>query len=96
MPRDRMDISTVAEAGVQGLGRIGGFIGLLAPAGTPAAIVKRLSREVGAILAVPEVQAKVRLLSVEPAYEDDVAFARMLNEESAKWKELLQSLPAAN
>ena len=94
MPRDRMDISTVAEAGVPGFGRIGGFIGLLAPAGTPAAIVKRLSREVGAILAVPEVQAKVRLLSVEPA--DDVAFARMLNEESAKWKELLQSLPAAN
>ena len=90
------DISTVAEAGVPGFGRIGGFIGLLAPAGTPAAIVKRLSREVGAILAVPEVQAKVRLLSVEPAYEDDVAFARMLNEESAKWKELLQSLPAAN
>jgi tripartite-type tricarboxylate transporter receptor subunit TctC len=90
------DISTVAEAGVPGFGRIGGFIGLLAPAGTPAAIVKRLSREVGAILAVPEVQAKVRLLSVEPAYEDDVAFARMLNEESAKWKELLQSLPVAN
>jgi tripartite-type tricarboxylate transporter receptor subunit TctC len=90
------DIPTVAEAGVPGFGRIGGFIGLLAPAGTPAAIVKRLSREVGAILAVPEVQAKVRLLSVEPAYEDDVAFARMLGEESAKWKELLQSLPAAN
>jgi tripartite-type tricarboxylate transporter receptor subunit TctC len=90
------DIPTVAEAGVPGFGRIGGFIGLLAPAGTPAAIVKRLSREVGAILAVAEVQAKVRLLSVEPAYEDDVAFARMLGEESAKWKALLQSLPAAN
>jgi tripartite-type tricarboxylate transporter receptor subunit TctC len=90
------DIPTVAEAGVPGFGRIGGFIGLLAPAGTPAAIVKRLSREVGVILAVPEVQAKVRLLSVEPAYEDDVAFARMLGEESAKWKELLQSLPVAN
>jgi tripartite-type tricarboxylate transporter receptor subunit TctC len=90
------DIPTVAEAGVPGFGRIGGFIGLLAPAGTPAATIKRLSREVGAILTVPEVQAKVRLLSVEPAYEDDVAFARMLGEESAKWKELLQSLPVAN
>jgi tripartite-type tricarboxylate transporter receptor subunit TctC len=55
-----------------------------------------LSREVGAILAVPEVQAKIRLLSVEPAYENDIAFARMLGEESARWKELLQTLPVAN
>jgi hypothetical protein len=39
-----------------------------------------------------EVKEKVRLLSVEPAFEDDVAFARMLAEESAKWKELLRSL----
>jgi tripartite-type tricarboxylate transporter receptor subunit TctC len=90
------DIPTVAEAGVPGFGRIGGFIGLLAPAGTPAPIVKRLSREVGAILAVPEVQAKVRLLSVAPAYDDDVGFARMLAQESAKWKELLQALPKSN
>ena len=76
-----------ASAGSSGCWRL--------PARRPP-IVKRLSREVGAILAVPEVQAKVRLLSVEPAYEDDVAFARMLAEELAKWKELLQSLPVAN
>jgi tripartite-type tricarboxylate transporter receptor subunit TctC len=81
---------------VPGFGRIGGFIGLFAPAGTPAPIVKRISREVGSILAVAEVKDKVRLLSVEPAYEDDVAFARMLAEESAKWKELLQSMPMPN
>jgi tripartite-type tricarboxylate transporter receptor subunit TctC len=90
------NIPTVAEAGVPGFGRIGGFIGLFAPAGTPPAIVKRLSREVDAILASPEVQAKVRLLSVEPAYADDVGFARMLAEESAKWKELLQAMQGAN
>jgi tripartite-type tricarboxylate transporter receptor subunit TctC len=90
------EIPTIAEAGVPGFGRIGGFIGLFAPAGTPAPVVKRLSREVASILAVPEVQAKVRLLSVQPAYEDDVAFARMLADESAKWKELLRSLPQSN
>jgi tripartite-type tricarboxylate transporter receptor subunit TctC len=86
------DIPTVAEAGVVGFGRIGGFIGLFAPAGTPAPLIKRLSREVGTILGMREVKEKVRLLSVEPAFEDDVAFARMLAEESAKWKELLRSL----
>ena len=86
------DVPTIAEAGVAEFGRVGGFIGLLAPAGTPAAIVKRLSREVGAILALPEIQAKVRLLSVEPDYLDDEGFARMLADKSAKWKELLASL----
>jgi tripartite-type tricarboxylate transporter receptor subunit TctC len=90
------EIPTIAEAGVPGFARIGGFIGLLAAAGTPSPIVKRLSREVGTILALPEVQAKVRLLSVEPAFADDASFARMLAEESAKWKELLQTMPAAN
>ena len=38
------DIPTIAEAGVPGFGRIGGFIGLFAPAGTPAAAVKKLSQ----------------------------------------------------
>jgi tripartite-type tricarboxylate transporter receptor subunit TctC len=90
------EIPTVAEAGVPGFGRIGGFIGMFGPAGTPAPLVKRLSQEVGAILAVPQVQDKVRLLSVEPGYTDDVAFARMLAEESAKWKELLQAMPMPN
>jgi tripartite-type tricarboxylate transporter receptor subunit TctC len=90
------DIPTVAEAGVPGFGRVGGFIGLFAPAGTPAALVKKLSRDIGSILATAETKDKVRLLSVEPAYEDDVAFARMLAEESAKWKSLLQAMPAAN
>ena len=35
------EIPTVAEAGVPGFGRIGGFIGMFAPAGTPAPLVKR-------------------------------------------------------
>jgi tripartite-type tricarboxylate transporter receptor subunit TctC len=86
------EIPTVAEAGVAGFGRVGGFIGLLAPAGTPAPVVKRLSREIGSILSAPEIQDKVRLLSVEPAFADDVSFARMLAEESANWKQLLQSM----
>ena len=67
------EIPTVAEAGVAGFGRIGGFIGMFAPAGTPAPVVKRVSQEVGSILAVPQVQDRVRLLSVEPAY-DEYAF----------------------
>jgi tripartite-type tricarboxylate transporter receptor subunit TctC len=89
------EIPTIAEAGVPGFNGSGGFIGLFAPAGTPAATVRQLSREVAAVLANPDVQAKVFLLSVEPDYQDSAGFAQFLAAESAKWKNLLKSLAAA-
>jgi tripartite-type tricarboxylate transporter receptor subunit TctC len=90
------DIPTIAEAGVPGFGREGGFIGIFAPPGTPAAVVKRLSREIGDILRLPDVQAKVRLLTVQVSYQDDEAFAKFLAAESAKWKQALQSVGLTN
>jgi tripartite-type tricarboxylate transporter receptor subunit TctC len=54
-----------------------------------------LSNAIAAIVAKPDVQAKIALLSVEPAYEDETAFRRLLAAESAKWKELMKSIPAA-
>lgn len=47
------EIPTIAESGVPGFGRAPGFIGLFAPAGTPDAIVKRISRAVKEGLALP-------------------------------------------
>jgi tripartite-type tricarboxylate transporter receptor subunit TctC len=90
------NVPTIAEAGVAGFGREGGFIGLFAPAGTPEPAIKRLSGEIKAILAVPDVQARVRQLAVDAAYMDDVAFARFLAAESAKWKEALRSIGLTN
>jgi tripartite-type tricarboxylate transporter receptor subunit TctC len=90
------DIPTIAQAGVPGFGREGGFIGIFAPPGTPAALVKRVSREIGEILKLPDVQAKVRLLTVQVSYQDDVEFAKFLATESAKWKQALQSVGLTN
>ena len=90
------DIPTIAEAGVPGFARATGFIGLFAPAGTPAPTVARLSREVGAVLAAPEAQNKVRQLAAEVTFEDNVTFAKFLTDESARWKEALAGMPASN
>jgi tripartite-type tricarboxylate transporter receptor subunit TctC len=90
------DIPTLAEAGVPGFGREGGFMGIFAPPGTPAATVKRLSREIGEILKLPDVLAKVRLLTVQASYLDDEEFAQFLAAESAKWKQALQSVGLTN
>src|SRR5258707_7572054 len=85
------EIQPIAESGVQGFGRASGFIGLFAPAGTPAPVIKKLSREVAAILATPAAQATARTLTAAVAYEDDETFARFLAGESVKWKQALAS-----
>ena len=86
------EVPTIAEGGVPGFGREPGFIGLFAPAGTPTPVIKKLTREIREILAVPEVQTRVRSLAVEVAYLDDLAFAEFLAAESAKWKVALRSI----
>ena len=89
------DIPTIAEGGVPGFDGSAGFIGIFAPLGTPAAKIRQLSSDIAAIVAKPDVQAKILLLSVEPAYEDEAAFGSFLTAESAKWKELFKTMPAA-
>jgi tripartite-type tricarboxylate transporter receptor subunit TctC len=86
------EIPTIAEAGVPGFGRAGGFIGLFAPAGTPAPVVKKISREVGEILKTPRVEANVRTLTASVAYEDETAFAANLASQAANWKAVLNEL----
>jgi tripartite-type tricarboxylate transporter receptor subunit TctC len=89
------EIPTIGESGVLGFGRAGGFIGLFAPAGTPAAVVKRISDEVRQILASPGIAANLKALTVSAAYEDEAAFARFLTVETDRWKQTLQSLKLA-
>jgi tripartite-type tricarboxylate transporter receptor subunit TctC len=89
------EIPTIAEGGVAGFGRPGGMIGLFAPAGTPPALVKRMSAEVRAILATPAVQATVKTLTASTAYQDDAEFAALLASEFVRWKQTLQSLKLA-
>ncbi|MFL5089629.1 MAG: Bug family tripartite tricarboxylate transporter substrate binding protein [Xanthobacteraceae bacterium] len=89
-------IPTIAEQGVPGFGRPSGFIGLFAPAGTPAATIRKLTNEIRDSLATADVQARVRQLAVDVAYLDDATFARFLAAESAKWKQTIQSLGVTN
>jgi tripartite-type tricarboxylate transporter receptor subunit TctC len=90
------EIPTTAEAGAPSSGRSSGFLGLFTTAGTPAPVVRALSREVEAILALPAVQTNVHALTAAVAYEDEVAFGRFLEGESTKWKSLLATLNLAN
>ena len=70
------EIPTLAEGGVPGFNGAPGFIGMVAPLGTPPAVIRQLSSEIAAIVARPDVQAKIATLSVEPAYADEASVRR--------------------
>lgn len=60
------DIPTVAEAGVPGFD-MALWSALFAPAGTPPAVVRKLQAEVSRIVAMPDVQERMKKLGVQPS-----------------------------
>jgi tripartite-type tricarboxylate transporter receptor subunit TctC len=78
------DVPTVAEAGLPGYDSTGWF-GVVAPAGTPDAIVERLNAEITAALNDPAIVAAMRAQGVEPAPSSTAAFGAYIRSETAKW-----------
>jgi tripartite-type tricarboxylate transporter receptor subunit TctC len=68
------EVPTLAEAGIAGYSAYV-WMGLLAPKGTPAAIIDRLHRELKAVMAQPEVkghfaEAGIEIVASTPAEMD--------------------------
>jgi tripartite-type tricarboxylate transporter receptor subunit TctC len=82
--RDLPDVLTMAESGLPRLTR-GFWSGLLAPAGTPVAIVNRLNAEINASLATPEMKASLVKLGFEPKTGSPQDFAALLADEIVTW-----------
>jgi tripartite-type tricarboxylate transporter receptor subunit TctC len=83
------DVPTIAEAGVPGYEATQWF-GILAPAGTPAPIVNRLSKEIESILASDEVERQFLNEGVEADYVSPAEFGPMIEKEIAKWTKVVQ------
>ncbi|MDM0022142.1 Bug family tripartite tricarboxylate transporter substrate binding protein [Variovorax saccharolyticus] len=81
-------VPTLAEAGVPDF-EMQSWQGVFAPAGTPKPIVDRLSREIAAIVALPDVQEKLRKLGVEPDGRSSEAFTAFQRAEIAKWGKVI-------
>lgn len=64
------------------------WVGLLAPAGTPAPLVQRLNREINALASAPELRAVLEPDGAAPVRLDPAAFAARLKDELAQWKRI--------
>jgi tripartite-type tricarboxylate transporter receptor subunit TctC len=82
------DIPTIAEAGVAGY-EASAWYGVLAPAGTPPAIVNKLQNEIHAVLRMPEIIDKLVAQGLEPAANTPDEFARFIHAEFAKWSKVI-------
>jgi len=82
-------LPTVAESGVPGY-IVGTWGGMLAPAGTPAAIVAKLNADARRALAEPDVVAKFEAIGLEirPGSPED--FAQVIRADSDKWAKLIK------
>lgn len=77
-------VPTMAEAGMPGY-ETSTWGGLLAPAGTPKAVVTKLNTEVNRILALPDVRQKLLDAGIEPAQGSAQDFTDFITKEIGKW-----------
>src|SRR5215203_5667553 len=84
------DVPLLSEQGVQG-GEADAWIGLWAPAGTPAAVLARLSQAVTAPLARPELRAAATKLGIAVNVRDPKSFDRFVADEIKKWGEVVKA-----
>ena len=82
-------VPTVAEAGVPGY-ELSPWYGLLAPAGTPSAVVTRLAAEATKIVHEPAMREQLVAQGAEPAGGTPEEFARTLRSDAALWKKVVK------
>jgi tripartite-type tricarboxylate transporter receptor subunit TctC len=85
------DVPTFAELSVRSPD-VGGWFGVLAPAGTPATIVQKVSADIRAILEQPDVIANLREQGLVPIASTPEAFGVRIHEDMGQWKALLLGL----
>ena len=78
------DVPTMAEAGFPSF-EVSSWQGLLAPAGTPPAIVSKLQLEIARILTLPEVRERFAAVAAEPVASTPAQFRAHIESEIARW-----------
>ncbi|HET7850266.1 MAG TPA: tripartite tricarboxylate transporter substrate binding protein [Pseudolabrys sp.] len=84
------DIPTVAEAGVPGYSATI-WLGIMAPKGTPPAIVKTLNAEINKVINLPEVKARWAKQGAVPMTMTPEQFDAYLRKDIVKWGNVVKS-----
>jgi tripartite-type tricarboxylate transporter receptor subunit TctC len=83
------ELPTIAESGYPGF-EVTLWYGLLAPARTPSAIIRKLHLETVRALAQPDLRAKLADLGLEPIGNSPDEFAAIIKSETPKWAKVIR------
>ena len=89
-PAALANLPTVAEQGLPGFDA-SSWMGLVAPAKTPAPVLARLSEEIARVLKEPDMIVRIRELGSEPGHAFGAAFGTFMHAETAKWAEVIRT-----
>lgn len=84
------DVPTAKESGMPDY-VIYGWQGVLAPAGTPQAVIDQISLAVGKALAAPDLKGRLSGQGTEPAYLPPAEFRTYMAAESKRWSDVIRS-----
>ena len=88
------DVPTIAETGLTGYEATSWF-GMLAPAGTPAAVVSRLNATIVKVLAQADIRKKISDQGAEVYSETPEQFASFIQAEGVKWGKVVRDSGAS-
>jgi tripartite-type tricarboxylate transporter receptor subunit TctC len=83
------DVPTVAEAGLKDY-KYDSWFAVLAPAGTPAPVRQKVSRDITAILKMPEVSEKLLTQGAFPVTNTPQEFDAILRNDTARYEKILK------
>src|ERR1041385_3561758 len=83
------DVPTIAEAGVPGY-EATIWLGIMAPAGTPKAIVERLNAEIAQVVDPAEVKKMWAAQGAEPMRMSPTEFESYLRQDIEKWAKVVK------
>jgi tripartite-type tricarboxylate transporter receptor subunit TctC len=82
------DLPTLAEAGLPNTDLVSVF-GLMAPVGTPKALIDRISSALLEGLATPEMRARLNQIGAAPGTLDAQAYGKYLDAQTQRWEKLV-------
>ena len=88
---DFRDVPTMAEGGLRGFEATAPWVGVLAPAGTPPAIVNRVADEMRKSLARPETRERMRQLGAVIIADTPAEFAAFLKKDHERWAQVIRT-----
>ena len=84
------DVPTVAEAGLPGF-ELTTWFGIVAPRGTPAAIVAQLNRQIQAMLDDPLVRERLAAGGLEPLKESPAEFGSRMRRDHERFRDIVKA-----